>query len=54
MKQVQKTVGRWVQRIAGQRRNESSTLAPRPLVELDSKALRQVSGGTNESPYKGW
>jgi hypothetical protein len=52
MKQVQKTIGRLVQRIAGKRRSEPSTQpAPQP-TELDAKALRQVGGGV--TPNKGW
>lgn len=57
MKQVQKTIGRWVQRIAGKRRDQ----APQPvrqISELDAKTLRQIGGGVGEGnpdlPNKGW
>jgi hypothetical protein len=57
MKQVQKTIGRWVQRIAGKRRNASAVQPLRQPAELDAQSLRQVSGGDGDavaSPYKGW
>jgi len=54
MKQVQKTIGRWVQRIAGKTRNDDAVQRARMPSELDAKALRQVSGGTTDSPFKGW
>ena len=54
MKQVQKTIGRWVQRIAGKARHDAEAQRARKPSELDTKALRQVSGGTTDSPYKGW
>lgn len=52
MKQVQKTIGRWVQRIAGKTRSDTMTPPARQPLELDAKALRQVAGGT--VPTKGW
>jgi hypothetical protein len=52
MKQVQKTIGRWVQRIAGQRRGDTSTQPARQPTEVDAKTLRQVGGGL--TPNKGW
>lgn len=54
MKQVQKTIGRWVQRLAVKSRTDKSVQPARQPAELESTALRQVSGGTTESPYKGW
>ena len=54
MKQVQQTIGRWVQRIAAKTRSQTKIQAARQLSELDAKALRQISGGTTDSPYKGW
>lgn len=55
MKLVQKTVGRWVQRIVGKRRDQASAKATRQLSELDAKSLRQVSGGVSpDTPNKGW
>ena len=54
MNKVQKTIGLWVQRIAGKTRAESPVQPARQPVELDAQALRQVSGGTTESPFKGW
>jgi hypothetical protein len=54
MKQVQKTIGRWVQRIAAKTRSETKVQAVRQPSELDAKALRQISGGTTDAPYKGW
>ena len=57
MKQVQKTIGRWVQRIAGKRRTETALQPLRQPVELDAQSLRQVSGGEGgsaQSPTKGW
>ena len=55
MKQVQKTIGRWVQRIAGKRRNEAAVQPARQLSELDAKSLRHVGGGVSpDTPTKGW
>jgi len=57
MKQVQKTIGRLVQRIAGKRRNQASPQPARQVSELDAKSLRHVSGGVGETPdapNKGW
>jgi len=58
MKQVQKTVGRWVQRITGKRSDQTALQPVRQPAELDTKSLRQVSGGTTDSgpdtPTKGW
>ncbi|MDP1690567.1 MAG: hypothetical protein Q8L49_01150 [Burkholderiaceae bacterium] len=57
MKQVQKTIGHWVQRLAGQGRSQSAVQPVRQPTELDAKALRQVSGGGGGSagtPTKGW
>ena len=57
MKQVQKTIGRWVQRIAGKSRDQTTAQPARQLAELDAKALRQVAGGTADTPdtpTKGW
>ena len=57
MKQVQKTIGRWIQRFAGKSRSETTAQPARQLTALDSKALRQITGGTGEStqsPTKGW
>lgn len=56
MKQVQKTIGRWIQRFAGKSRGETTQPA-RQLAVLDAKALRQVGGGVGEAtqlPTKGW
>jgi hypothetical protein len=52
MKQVQKTIGRWIQRIAGKRRSETSTQPAHQPTELDAKSLQQVGGGI--TPNKGW
>ena len=57
MKQVQKTIGRWVQRFAGKSRSETTEQPASRLTALDAKALRQVTGGTadsTQSPTKGW
>ena len=57
MKQVQKTIGRWVQHIAGKHRSETAVQPARQPVELGAQSLRQVSGGdggTAASPNKGW
>lgn len=57
MKQVQKTIGRWVQRFAGKSRSETTVQPARQVAALDSEALRQVTGGTadsTQSPTKGW
>ena len=57
MKQVQKTIGRWVQRIAGKNRSGATAQPTRQLSELDPKELRQIGGGTSEAtqlPTKGW
>lgn len=54
MKQVQKTIGRWVQRIAGKRRDPSIVQPVRQIAELDAKTLRHVGGGTAETPNRGW
>lgn len=54
MNKVQKTVGLWVQRIAGKTRTESPVQPVRRPVELEAQALRQVSGGTASSPNKNW
>ena len=57
MKQVQKTIGRWVQRFAGKGRSETTVRPASRLTALDAKALRQITGGTGEStqsPTKGW
>lgn len=54
MNKVQQTVGLWVQRIVGKTRAEAPAQPVRQPVELDTQALRQVSGGTTESPNKGW
>ena len=53
MKQVQKTIGRWVQRFAGKSRSETSAQPTRRLEEVDAKSLREVAGGTS-TPVKGW
>ena len=57
MKQVQKTIGRWVQRFAGKSRSATTVQPARQVSALDAKALRQITGGTGEStqsPNKGW
>ena len=57
MKQVQKTIGRWVQRIAGKTRAESPAQPARQPLELDAQSLRRVSGGdggSTQTPNKGW
>ncbi len=54
MNKVQKTIGLWVQRIAGKSRAEAPAQPARQPVELDTQALRQVSGGSTESPNKTW
>ena len=57
MKQVQKTIGRWVQRVAGKRRSEVTVQPARQPTELDAQSLRRVSGGEGGSaqlPTKGW
>ena len=56
MKQVQKTIGRWVQRLAGKSRTEAAVQPVRQPIELEAQALRQVGGGdgSTQSPYKGW
>lgn len=53
MKQVQVTLGRLVQRIAGKTRSAPSAPVRRP-VELDTRILREVAGGTTSTPNKGW
>ena len=53
MNKVQQTVGLWVQRLAGKTRAEAPAQPVRQPVELDTQALRQVSGGTS-LPTKGW
>lgn len=54
MKQVQKTIGRWIQRIAGKTRTDAPAQPTRRPLELDAQSLREVSGGTTESPNKNW
>jgi hypothetical protein len=57
MKQVQKTIGGWVRRLAGNGRTETSLPPVRQPTELTAQTLRQVGGGTAEStqsPNKGW
>ena len=54
MKQVQKTIGRWIQRIAGKTRTDAPAQPTRRPLELDAQSLREVSGGSTQSPYKGW
>jgi hypothetical protein len=55
MKQVQKTIGRWVQRVAGKRRDDAAVQPARQPSELDAKSLRHVGGGTTpDTPNKGW
>ena len=57
MKQVQKTIGRWVQRLAGKSRTETPLQPARQVESLDAQSLRQVSGGSvssDQSPNKGW
>lgn len=54
MKQVQKTIGRWVQRIAGKIPADAQAQAARKPVKLDDQTLRHVSGGTTDLPVKGW
>ena len=54
MNKVQKTVAQWVQRIAGKTHAETPAQPARRPLELDPQSLRQVSGGTTESPFKGW
>lgn len=54
MKQVQKTIGRWVQRIVGKADAEKQARTARRPAELDAQSLRQVSGGNAETPVKGW
>lgn len=55
MKQVQKTIGRWVQRLAGKSRTGAQEQRAQQPAELDAKLLRQVGGGDGPSlPTKGW
>lgn len=58
MKQVQKTIGRWVQRITAKHRDQAAAQPVRQTSELDAKTLRHVSGGVGEGnpdlPNKGW
>ncbi len=57
MKLVQKTIGRWVQRLAGKSCTETPLQPARQVASLDPQSLRQVSGGTGASaqtPTKGW
>ena len=56
MKQVQKTIDRWVQRFAGKNRTEAAVQPVRQPIELEAQALRQVGGGegSTQSPFKGW
>ena len=56
MKQVQKTIGRWVQRLAAKSRTETTAQPERQPFEVDPKTLRQISGGSGTStlPTKGW
>ena len=57
MKQVQRTIGHWVQRLTAKSRTAKAVQPTRPPVELESQALRQVSGGATDavqSPFKGW
>lgn len=57
MKQVKKTVGQWVQRIVGKRRDQVSAQPARQIAELDAKALRHIGGGLDggpDLPNKGW
>ena len=53
MNKVQQTVGLWVQRLAGKTRAQAPAQPVRQPAELDTQALRQVSGGTS-LPVKGW
>lgn len=57
MKQVKKTVGHWVQRIVGKRRDQVTAQTTRQVTELDAKTLRHVGGGVGDGPdlpNKGW
>ena len=55
MKQVQKTIGRWVQRLVGKSHTGAQAQRVQQPAELDAKVLRQVGGGDGaSSPYKGW
>ena len=57
MKQVQKTIGRWVQRIAGKNRSETTGQPVRQPTEIEAQSLRRVSGGdagSTQTPTKGW
>ncbi len=60
MKQLQESIGRWVQSLAGKAQARVSVQPARQLeqlVELDAKALRQVNGGvagSTDMPTKGW
>jgi hypothetical protein len=57
MKKLQKTVGRWIQRIAGKSRVSAPVQTVPPAQELDSRALARVSGGdggSTSTPFKGW
>ena len=55
MKQVQKTIGRWVQRIAGKTPPQAEARASQRPAELDAQAFRHVAGGNGASlPTKGW
>lgn len=57
MKQLQESIGRWVQCLAGKAQARTAAQPARRLVELDAKALRQVNGGTispQGTPTKGW
>lgn len=55
MKQVQSIVGRWVQRVTGSARQQSTVRAAQRPVELDAQTLKQVAGGNSpQLPTKGW
>lgn len=56
MSQVQKTIGRLVQRFAGKVGREAAAQPQKQVAELDAQSLKQVSGGTgtSQSPTKGW
>lgn len=56
MKKLQKSISRWVQRIAAKARSETPAQPAARPQELDSRALTQVSGGDGggQLPTKGW
>lgn len=54
MIKVQGTAAKWVQRIVGRADADKPVRSECLPVELDTQALRQLSGGTTDSTNKGW